>query len=116
MSSGSALLLMAGSLRRSRTASVLIWKPPSRRGTVEFDGRNSRDTGIQGWRRNSHRTDGELTLRRMLTNFRAKDLQQPCRFPSEGLLATPAVLIPLAPPASPRLPRSLRKNRKILRM
>jgi hypothetical protein len=36
----------------------------------------------------------------MLTNFRAKDLQQPCRFPSEGLLATPAVLIPLAPAAS----------------
>src|SRR5216683_5981588 len=32
MSSGSALLLMAGSLRRSRAASGLTWKPPSRRG------------------------------------------------------------------------------------
>src|SRR6266853_1484377 len=60
----------------------------------------SRDTGIQGRRRNSYRTEGELTLRRMLTNFNAKDLQQPRRFPSEVLLATPAVLIPLAPAAS----------------
>ncbi len=37
----------------------------------------------------------------MLTNFNAKDLQQPRRFPSEALLATPAVLIPLPPPPSP---------------
>jgi hypothetical protein len=48
----------------------------------------------------------------MLTNFNAKDLQQWGRFPSEALLATLAVLIRLAPPASPRFLGSLQKNRK----
>jgi hypothetical protein len=51
---------------------------------------------------------GELTLRTMLTNLHAKDLQQPRRFPSEVLLATPAVLIPLAPAASQRFSTILR--------
>src|SRR5229473_5097942 len=87
---------------------ALIESGPATRwtGAVELAGRvsstrvDSRDTGIRGRRQNSYRTEGELTLRRMLTNLHAKDLQQPRRFPSEGFLATPAVLIPLAPAAS----------------
>ena len=47
-----------------------------------------------------YRTESELILLRVLTDFHAKDLQQARGFPYEDLLATPAVLIPLAPSAS----------------
>jgi hypothetical protein len=52
----------------------------------------------------------------MLANFHAKDLQQQRRFPSEGLLATPAVLIPPCSPASLRFEGfSSEENSKIAR-
>src|SRR5208337_2884760 len=68
---------------------------------------HSRDTGIQGSWRAVCRTEGEFILRTMLAELDRKFSSNRLGFPWQRLLATPAVRIHPAPPASPRIPGSL---------